>query len=200
MTVLRIRTEPPWSTREAQAGELVLRGRTRSEVWGFGQHPSTSLCLSILAGMFGDGGPQPKRVVELACGTGLLCVAAAKLGARSTRGLEPDAGLRKIAEENAHGNDARGLMFAATADELDIQGFDLTLANLTAPELHAQSELLARLAAGGHLLISGFVEEEREAIEQRFIGLGFRFLFRELREQVLACVLKSRAAEARGDA
>jgi len=183
--------------REALEGELVLRGRTGSELWGFGQHPSTSLCLSILTGLYSESGPRPKRVIELDCGSGLLCIAAARLGAELAYGIEPDPGLRALAEENARHNQADA-RFVSPAHESTLAPFDLALANLTAAELTDCAQTLATWAARGHLLIAGFVEEEREALEQKFLSLGFRFLYRETREGVIASIFKARTADARG--
>ncbi len=219
MPIRRIRTEPPWSTREPAQDELALRGRTATELWGFGQHPSTSLCLSLLVGLYAEeteasaGGPpegrlrapRPKRVVELNCGSGLLCVAAAKLGAESAWGLEEDPALRAIAGENAQGNHAIARFVPRDSPELrDAAGalrpFDLALANLTAEELQREAELLAVLTPRGHLLIAGFTEPERESLEQRFFSLGYRLLYRETREGFIASVLKARAGDALGSA
>jgi ribosomal protein L11 methylase PrmA len=199
MTAKRISTEPPWSSREPVAGELILRGRTRTELWGFGQHPSTSLCLSILVGLYGEHGPRPDRVVEFSCGSALLCIAASKLGALRVTGVEPDLELQAIAAENAQGNGAR---LELVADATDLVGVPttLTIANLSAQELQTHAGLLAKLAAHGHLLIAGFVEEEREQTEQLFLQRNSRFLYRETREGLIATVFKSRTADTHGAA
>jgi len=196
MAIRRVLTEPPWSSREPAEGELVLRGRTASELWGFGQHPSTSLCLSILCGLYSEDGPRPQRAIELACGSGLLCVAAAKLGAASVIGVEEDAAARELTEENARRN---GAHVRAQSGFADLEG-DLALANLDAAQLLARAGEIAKLAPRGHLLAAGFVEEEREEVEQRFLALGFRLLYREAREGFIATVFKARAGDARASA
>jgi|GEM_PF-6924506 len=199
MATKRISTEPPWSSREPVAGELILRGRTRSELWGFGQHPSTSLCLSILTGLYSEHGPRPDRVVEFSCGSALLCIAANKLGALRVTGVEPDPELHAIAVENAQGNGARLELVASATDLIGVPT-TLTIANLSASGLQSNAELLAKLAAHGHLLIAGFVEEEREQTEQLFLQRNYRFLYRETRESLIATVFKARAADAKGAA
>ncbi len=194
MSIRRVITEPPWSTRSSTADELVLRGRTERELWGFGQHPATSLCLSVLAGLYASNAPRPRRVVELSCGSGLLCIAAAALGAESVIGLDESDTTRALADENARLNNAQ-VRFQSGSAHTDPTATDLAIANLTAQELHESATRIAQLAPRGLLLAAGFLESERETVEQRFIALGFRFLYRETREEFLASVFKARAGD-----
>jgi ribosomal protein L11 methyltransferase len=196
MPFRRVITEPPWSTRRSTEDELVLRGRTERELWGFGQHPATSLCLSVLAGLYASDAPRPQRVVELSCGSGLLCIAAAALGAESVIGLDESDVTRALAEENARINDAQVRFQSGSAHTEPITA-DLVIANLTAQELLENATRLAQFAPRGLLLAAGFLESEREEIEQRFIALDFRLLYRETREEFLASVFKSRAGDRR---
>lgn len=134
--------------------------------FGTGTHPTTRLCLAWLA-------QQPlagRRVLDYGCGSGILAVAAALLGAARVTGTDIDP----LAVEAARHNSAANGIDAAVADytlpdrlpslgEGAAARFDLVLANILANPLKLLAPaLLARVAPGGALVLSGILARQTE--------------------------------------
>jgi ribosomal protein L11 methyltransferase len=146
--------------------ELVI---DPGQAFGTGGHASTRLALEALAAL------PPARVsgaavLDVGCGTGVLALAALALGAGRALGCDLDplatAAARAAAAEN--GAAARLRLVTGSVDALGPRAdgrFGLVLANLLRRELEPLLPALARLLApGGRLVLSGLLEEEREAV------------------------------------
>lgn len=126
--------------------------------FGTGTHPTTRLCLRWLDAELRPGA----RVLDYGCGSGILAIAAAKLGARCVVGTDLDPQALATARANSANN-------AVTADytapdRLPAGSFDLVLANILSNPLKILAPaLLARVAPGGSLVLSGILE--RQALE-----------------------------------
>ena len=124
--------------------------------FGTGSHPSTSLCLRWLAQHLERGA----RVLDYGCGSGVLAIAAAKLGAASVTGVDIDTQAVATSRANAEANGV-----AATFGSPDDPGaagpFDVVLANILADPLELLAPLLAfRLRTGGTIVLSGILEPQ----------------------------------------
>jgi ribosomal protein L11 methyltransferase len=178
--VRRIVTVTPWDDRTEGEGELLLRinvGAGEGAAWGFGGHPTTSLCLSLILGLYQGRGPRPARVLDVGFGAGVLSIACARLGARSVQGVDVNQGAPATAAVNAALNGAAGCDFSTTPLAEVTGSYDLVVANLWSAALLIElAPDLAARAAGGHLLVSGFKDFEADAVEERFTGLGLRLV------------------------
>jgi ribosomal protein L11 methyltransferase len=177
--VRRIRTVPPWDDRPEPEGELVVRinlGKGAGLTWGFGAHPTTSLMLSMLGGLFRPGGPRPRRVLDVGCGSGVLGIACARLGASEVLGLDVQAEAPQVAAANAALNGVAAACRWELTPVAQVAGaWDLVLANL--PSSLLLRELAPHLSArarGGLLLVSGYPEKFRQATLDAFAALGHR--------------------------
>jgi ribosomal protein L11 methyltransferase len=127
--------------------------------FGTGTHPTTRLCLRWLASNVRRG----DAVIDFGCGSGILAIAAAKLGAGRVFGVDIDAQAVVAARANAQRN-AVNATFVSAAEELPGTG-DSVVANILASPLMVLAPLLARLTAwGGRLALSGVLASQAEEV------------------------------------
>ena len=160
----RLVIRPTWLAHEPAPGDVVL-DLDPGMAFGTGLHPTTRLCLAALEEVAERGRLDAARVLDVGCGSGILAIAAARLGAASVLGVDTDP----IAIEATIANAARnGLTdrIVARAGSLPSgeEAHDVVLANLIASVLIALAEPLhGELRPGGVLLASGiFVDREAE--------------------------------------
>jgi ribosomal protein L11 methyltransferase len=134
--------------------------------FGTGTHPTTQLMLQWLEAH----PPGGLRVLDYGCGSGILAIAAAKLGAMQVVGTDIDEQALMAARANAAANLAPGDYTAP--DCLPSGAFDLVLANiLTNPLKLLAPLLLERVAPGGHLVLSGVLERQANDIRLTYAGI-----------------------------
>ncbi len=122
--------------------------------FGTGTHPTTALCLEWLDGASLSG----VSVIDYGCGSGILAIAALKLGAAEAIGVDIDPQALTASRDNAARNGVSGDLKLLTADEPLDQSVDVVLANILAEPLHALAAVLqARVIAGGKLVLSGIL-------------------------------------------
>jgi ribosomal protein L11 methyltransferase len=173
----RLIIRPPWEDYPAEPGEVVITIYP-GMAFGTGRHPSTLLCLRALEEVWEQESSHPAgdwQVLDVGTGTGILALAAARLGAKVLAiDLDPEAVAAAL--ENVRLND---LLDRIWVEETPLpflrDKFPLILANITAPDLLQLAEALAgRLLPGGALIISGFLEEDATGLEARYQSLGLR--------------------------
>ena len=170
----RLVIRPTWRRHRRSAGDVVL-ALDPGMAFGTGLHPTTRLCLASLEDLADRGELAGARVLDVGCGSGILALAALRLGASTALGLDTDP----IAIEASGTNARRNRLtrrFSVRHGSLPTSepGHDIVLANLIASVLVALAGALrAELRAGGTLIASGiYVDREgevREAFEQ--VGL-----------------------------
>ena len=174
IVVGRITVTPPWFADTAHAAassggsgfavsdalSIII---TPSMGFGTGHHATTRLCLAALQTLDVAG----KTVLDVGTGSGVLAIAAARLGASETRGIDFDADAIASARENLDANpEAHNVVFD-TVDVRDatVRQADIVLANLTGAALiQAASVLRAMVAPGGRLVLSGILVHERDDV------------------------------------
>jgi ribosomal protein L11 methyltransferase len=153
---------PSWHTApDPGAINIVL---DPGVAFGTGTHPTTRLALRWLEAHVRGG----ETVVDFGCGSGILAIAALKLGASRAWGVEIDGQARLAARDNAVQNrvDAR---FIATADEIP-EPADLVVANILANPLIVLAPLLARLTASrGRIALSGILAEQAQGVRAAYV-------------------------------
>lgn len=123
--------------------------------FGTGSHPTTRLCLQWLDTKLSGG----ETVLDYGCGSGILAIAALKLGASAATGVDIDPQAVKAARENAVRNGVQAAF--CLPDELPDGQFDITVANILANPLRLLGAMLAgRTKAGGRVVLSGILEEQ----------------------------------------
>jgi ribosomal protein L11 methyltransferase len=179
----RIVVAPPWdaagaaalaAAAEAEAtagGPPIVITIEPSMGFGTGHHESTRLCLAALQRTPLAG----RSVVDVGTGSGVLAIAAARLGARPVIAIDDD----RDALDSALGNVALNALSAGAVEARvgnvlaeALPAADVVLGNLTGALLRrAAATLLAAVAPGGSLIVSGFTEDERLAVEHAFAPL-----------------------------
>ena len=95
---------PPWEPERADIAEVVV---DPGQAFGTGAHPTTRLCIEALIGIAGEGGPFG-ALTDLGCGSGVLAIAAGKLGWGPLEGCDHEVAAIDAARENARGQRRRG--------------------------------------------------------------------------------------------
>lgn len=164
----RLGVRPPWAPLLGTPAELVI---DPGQAFGTGAHPTTRLCLEALLELAPGTGP----IVDLGCGSGVLAIAAAKLGWGPVRALDHDPAAVEATAENARANGV----------ELEAKRFDLrrdpvaesvartVTANLLAPLLVIWSQRLRDFEhLPGRVIASGVLEPEADRVAAQFAPLG----------------------------
>ena len=152
---------PTWHTPpEADAINLVL---DPGLAFGTGSHPTTRMCLQWLVRERPTG-----TILDYGCGSGILAIAAAKLGAREVVGVDIDQQAVRSAHDNADANAVTAAFFDASATlptPYDTQKYDVVLANILANPLRVLAPaLVARLKPGASLVLAGLLAEQAEEL------------------------------------
>lgn len=131
--------------------------------FGTGTHPSTLLCLRWLAACLRAGA----SVLDYGCGSGILAIAAAKLGAATAVGVDIDPQAVATSRANAEINRVNATF--ASPDELGFAAFDVALANILAGPLELLAPLLSsRVRPGGSLVLSGILEDQAAGVRAAY--------------------------------
>ena len=129
--------------------------------FGTGTHPTTALCLEWL-----DAQPLAgARVVDYGCGSGILAIAAARLGARQVRAVDIDPQALIATVENAARNGVADMIEATPDPSLAPAGADVLVANILAgPLVDLAPSFAGALAPGGRIALSGLLHEQADAV------------------------------------
>ncbi len=168
----RLVVRPSWEPYDPAPGEVVLT-IDPGQAFGTGTHETTRLCLQFIEELF-ETGPAPVRTLDVGTGTGILGIAAVKLGAACALGIDTDPKAVEVAGENARINGV-GDRFRATflplADETG--SYDLVVANIIAEILiDLKKEVLARCEPGGTLVLSGILADKADWVAQEYASEG----------------------------
>ncbi len=167
----RLAVRPPWADPDEGPGvELVI---DPGMAFGTGHHETTRLCLEALDALL--GGPEPPaELLDVGCGSGILSIAALRLGARRAVAVDIDADSVRATSENAEANSVVVEVSGTPVGEVG-QTFPLVIANILASILQTMAEDIApRVAPGGRLMLSGALEEQADELAARYEALGLR--------------------------
>ncbi len=144
---------PSW--HEAPTPEAINIALDPGMAFGTGSHPTTHLCLAWLA----EHATQGCTVLDYGCGSGILGIAAAKLGANQVVGVDIDEKALEAAADNAQRNQVH-LDLTPSHEKLDAK-FDIVVANILTNPLCVLAPLLSsHVAPDGHLVLAGVLESQ----------------------------------------
>ena len=157
----RVVIKPTWEEYQLKEDELIVE-IDPGMAFGTGTHETTRLCIQMLDNIIRGG----ETVFDVGTGSGILAIAAAKLGAAKVLGIDNDERSVSVAAENVNLN--------SVTEEVSISGipldhikglFDIVVANILAEDLiEMRKELLTRLADGGRLILSGILKSKVEMV------------------------------------
>jgi ribosomal protein L11 methyltransferase len=148
------------------SGAPVLIELDPGLAFGTGTHPTTALCLEWLDAAAIAG----KRLIDYGCGSGILAIAAAKLGAAEVLAIDIDPQALLATHDNAERNGVAQLISAHLVDTgADDSPADILLANILAGPLESLAPAFAgRVLTGGRLVLSGILRNQAEAVASRY--------------------------------
>ena len=171
---------PSWleTPAEAKAAIKIDPGMA----FGTGTHETTQLASKLLVKI---DNPESKSVMDVGTGTGILAFLAEHLGFQKLVGLEIDDEARRTARENVGLNNSKLVIDDSLAEKYDGE-FDVVIANIIDGVLSRLQDHLKRMTLpGGHLLLTGILDEREERFRQSFSFDGFDIVERtELGEWV----------------
>ena len=173
----RVTVRPPWEPYEPARPDEVVVVVEPGMSFGTGLHGTTQACLRFLEEVAGEGG-APRSLSDLGCGSGILSIAARRLGFAPVRGVDYDAAAVRVSAENAALNGVPDIAFSSCDVTCDpIPGADVVVANILAPILLAAAPRIARAvshAPGAALVLSGILAAQYPAVRDAYAALGFR--------------------------
>lgn len=162
----------PWNhevPEEAQASGSAVVRLDPGLAFGSGTHPTTALCLRWLDGLAGDGELQGRHVLDFGCGSGILALAALKLGAAGAIGVDNDPQALLATADNAQRNGIEERLQVYLPEDEPVATYPVVVANILASALDALAETLAaRVAPGGRIALSGILKGQEDDLLVRY--------------------------------
>jgi ribosomal protein L11 methyltransferase len=171
--------KPGWSKKRPRKNQAVVI-LDPGLSFGTGQHPTTSFCLNEIVRCRKNG--TQSSFLDMGTGSGILAIAAAKLGYAPVHAFDFDPEAVRVARENARKNkvDARLKPVRGDVTKLPLQSarqYDLVCANLISNLLIAERRRIAnRLKRDGTLVLAGILAAEFSEVERAFAGVGLKLV------------------------
>lgn len=154
----------PWAF-DVDASDAVVVRLDPGLAFGTGSHPSTALCLRWLDGLELSG----LRLLDYGCGSGILAIAAVKLGAAFATAVDTDPQAITATHENAQKNGVADRLFVTQQLAAVSPSFDIVVANILAePLVRNAAQICDRVAPGGLLALSGILAEQADSVSEAY--------------------------------
>ncbi len=155
----------PWTIEPPSSGDDVVVRLDPGLAFGTGTHPTTALCLEWLDGLDLAGA----NVIDYGCGSGILAIAAARLGAAHVLAIDNDPQAIDASRDNAGRNDVADRIALALPDDSVPVPADILVANILAGPLHDLAPRFAEsVKPGGLLALSGILAGQHEELLVRY--------------------------------
>lgn len=168
---------PHLRAKEKPASKITIE-IAAATAFGTGEHPTTNRCLLACQTFFN---PEfHKNALDVGCGSGILSIALAKLGAEFVVACDNDPEAVRVTKKNIVINhvDHRVGVFQNKACEFDLQKYDFIVANILAAPLITFAESVKKsLNNGGILVLSGFNTEDK-SVQNKYSSIGLEELYR----------------------
>ena len=162
----------PWNRElpeDAQSADAAVVRLDPGLAFGSGTHPTTSLCLQWLDALADAGELDGRTVLDFGCGSGILALAALKLGAARAIGVDNDPQALIATHDNAERNGVGDRMAVFLPQDEPSAQYPVVVANILASALDALADTLAaRVAPGGRIALSGILAGQEEALLERY--------------------------------
>ncbi|MBL8262362.1 MAG: 50S ribosomal protein L11 methyltransferase [Xanthomonadaceae bacterium] len=162
----------PWNQdlpEGADAADAAVVRLDPGLAFGSGTHPTTSLCLQWLDGLAAQGELQGRQVLDFGCGSGILALAALKLGAAQAIGVDNDPQAIVATRDNGERNGVGDRLQVFLPQDEPAARYPIVVANILASALDALADLLAaRVASGGRIALSGILAGQEDDLVVRY--------------------------------
>ena len=163
----------PWNHELPEAADTPDAAVVRLDpglAFGSGTHPTTSLCLQWLDALAAEGALRDAAVLDFGCGSGILALAALKLGAARAVGVDNDPQALLATHDNAERNGVGDrLAVFLPQDEPATATYPIVVANILASALDVlAATLAARVAPGGRIALSGILAGQEDELLERY--------------------------------
>ncbi|MEN6521940.1 MAG: 50S ribosomal protein L11 methyltransferase [Armatimonadota bacterium] len=186
----KVLIKPSWEDVETKPEQVIVE-IDPGMAFGTGNHPTTQLCMLALQKYIKGG----ERVLDVGTGSGVLAIAAAKLGASEVYSTENDSVAMEAAVENVRRNGVDNrLQVELSESPSSVPGqFDLVVANITATIILGMAEDIVNAAKPGGLLItSGLIESRSDEVTGRLRGLGFEMVEKGVDDEWVILVMRKK--------
>jgi len=166
----RLIISPTWAQPENGPEDIVV-WLDPGLAFGTGGHPSTRLILRLLERRLHRG----DRMLDVGTGSGILAIAAVKLGAVAVHGTDIDPVAVRVAAENIHLNGVEHAVTLATGSAPEAGQYELVVANILADviaDLLLREHLAERMTPGGSLLLAGIIRHRRHLVDLALAALN----------------------------
>lgn len=187
----RVVIVPSWAEEELVPGEVAVT-LDPGMAFGTGLHPTTRGCLELLQAIE----PMPDTILDVGCGSGILSLAALRLGAVRAVGIDTDPLAVAASRENAERNGLADRFEAreGTLAEGPSERFPIVVANLVAAVLvELAAAMAAHLAPAGILLASGIIQPRADEVEAALLAAGLAVVERRADGEWVSLRLQGRA-------
>ena len=168
---------PRWKKHRKRPGDVVI-AIDPGMAFNTGSHETTRMCLNEIARVLASDETFCKKssILDVGCGSGILSIAAKKLGAKRAVAIDIDPVAVKVTKENARLNKVN--ITASGRDVKKVKGvFSIVAANIISGALNAlEPELVEKLKANGFLIVSGILRHEASDMCRVFTRQGLWFL------------------------
>lgn len=183
--------KPSWEAYEGKDSEIIIEMDPGS-AFGSGTHETTSLCVELLETVIKSG----DKVYDIGCGTGILGISAALLGAKEVIGVDISEDAIIATKENIHKNHLQDIMTVQLGSLT--QGLngkaDIILANIMADIILSMNETIDHfICDGGYYITSGIIEGRQNEILESLEKWGFEIINHKVKGEwhgILACYKK----------
>lgn len=191
----RLLLKPSWETLADNEERIVIE-IDPGMAFGTGTHATTRLCLEVIERILENSPPfdnpfpvSPPTILDVGTGSGVLAIAARKLGAGRIVAVDIDPEAVQVALANLQCNAIADNIEVSTTPLSQIEGgFAIVLANILAEDLIKMSdELVARLLPGGTLVLSGILNEREDGVLTAYLACGLTHL-ETTRQQEWSCI------------
>ena len=162
----------PWNSDLPEAAQNDGAAIVRLDpglAFGSGTHPTTALCLQWLDALAEGNALQNRRVLDFGCGSGILALAALKLGAAHAIGVDNDPQALIATHDNAERNEVAGRLDVYLPVDEPAAAYPIVVANILASALVTLADTLtARVAPGGQLAMSGILAGQEDEVIARY--------------------------------
>jgi ribosomal protein L11 methyltransferase len=162
----------PWNhevPEDARGTDAAIVRLDPGLAFGSGTHPTTALCLRWLDRLAGEGLLADARVLDFGCGSGILALAALKLGAPAAVGVDNDPQALLASADNAQRNQMDARFAVYLPDDEPVATYPVVVANILASALDALADTLAsRVAPGGRIALSGILKGQEDDLLVRY--------------------------------